>query len=71
MRYTKTVMPYIFFDESGDLGFDFTKKRTSRYFVVTFLLATEKRPIERSVKKTFTSLSTRETKGHPGILHAC
>lgn len=63
-------MPYIFFDESGDLGFDFTKKRTSRYFVVTFLLSTEKRPIERSVKKTFTSLSARETKGHPGVLHA-
>jgi hypothetical protein len=63
-------MSYIFFDESGDLGFDFKKKRTSRYFVVTFLFATEKRPVERAVKRTFRALSPRESKGHPGVLHA-
>lgn len=63
-------MSYIFFDESGDLGFDFNKRRTSRYFVVTFLLTREKRIIERSVKKTFRGLSARESKGHPGVLHS-
>lgn len=63
-------MAYIFFDESGDLGFDFSKKRTSRFFVVTFLFVSEKRSIERAVRKAFTSLPARERKGHPGILHA-
>lgn len=63
-------MSYIFLDESGDLGFDFTKKRTSRFFVITFLFVPHKRPIERIVKKTFTSLSPRERKGHSGALHA-
>jgi hypothetical protein len=63
-------MPYIFVDESGDLGFDFTRKRTSHYFLVTFLMCNDKRPIERVVKKTFNSLPPRERKGHPGILHA-
>ncbi len=28
---------YIYLDESGDLGFDFSKAKTSRYFVVTLL----------------------------------
>jgi hypothetical protein len=28
-------MSYIFIDESGDLGFDFTKPKTSRYFLIT------------------------------------
>jgi hypothetical protein len=28
---------YIFMDESGDLGFDFTKKATTKYFVMTFV----------------------------------
>lgn len=63
-------MSYIFFDESGDLGFDFSKKRTSRYFVVTFLFTAEKRRVERAVKKTFTGLSPHDSKGHAGVLHA-
>lgn len=28
---------YIYLDESGDLGFDFSKAKTSRYFVITLL----------------------------------
>jgi hypothetical protein len=44
-------MSYIFLDESGDLGFDFNKKRTSKYFVVTFLFCDNKKPIEKIVKK--------------------
>ncbi len=29
---------YIYLDESGDLGFDFTKQGTSRFFVITLLV---------------------------------
>lgn len=29
---------YIYLDESGDLGFDFSKRGTSRYFVITLLV---------------------------------
>ena len=43
-------MAHIFLDESGDLGFDFTKKRTTKYFVVTLLFVDEKRPIEKVVR---------------------
>ena len=43
-------MSYIFFDESGDLGFDFSKKRTSRYFLLTFLFCENKKPIEKCVR---------------------
>ena len=37
-RILKNTVAYIFLDESGDLGFDFEKKRTTKYFVVTFYL---------------------------------
>jgi hypothetical protein len=30
---------YIFLDESGDLGFDFTKRKTSKFFVMTLLVS--------------------------------
>lgn len=29
-------MAYIFMDESGCLGFDFTKAKTSMHFIITF-----------------------------------
>jgi L-asparaginase/Glu-tRNA(Gln) amidotransferase subunit D len=29
-------MAFIFMDESGDLGFDFNKKKTSKVFIITF-----------------------------------
>lgn len=32
---------YLFFDESGDLGFNFTKTRTSKYFVMTLLIVND------------------------------
>ncbi len=63
-------MAYIFMDESGDLGFDFRKKRTSKYFVVTLLFARLKRPIEKVVKKTFKGLPQKVQKTHSGCLHA-
>lgn len=63
-------MNYIFLDESGDLGFDFSKKKTSKYFVVTFLFVQNKRPVEKIVRKIFNSLSKKQIKAHDGILHA-
>lgn len=57
-------------DESGDLGFDFKKKGTSRYFVVTLLCTTQYQPIEKAVKKTFRSLPLKVQRKHPGYLHA-
>lgn len=63
-------MSYIFMDESGDLGFDFTKKKTSKYFVITFLFSKDKKVLERLVKKIFHSFSSKENKNHHGVLHA-
>lgn len=63
-------MSYIFLDESGDLGFDFTKPKTSKYFVITFVFATDKRPLDRIIKKTIRSFATSKHPGHPGALHA-
>jgi hypothetical protein len=63
-------MSYIFLDESGDLGFDFSKKQTSKFFVIACLFVPEKGPIEKIVKKIFSSFSKKEIKHHPGILHA-
>lgn len=48
-------MLYLFLDESGDLGFDFDKPGTTRYFVVTVLAlpsASAKRAMEKAVKRT-------------------
>ena len=61
-------MAYIFLDESGDLGFDFTKKRTTQYFVITFLFASNKRPIEKCVKNVHRGLRKKYRK--IGVLHA-
>ncbi len=63
-------MAYIFLDESGDLGFD-SKKKSSKYFVVTFLFVDNKGPVEKVIKKVARNLSKRELKKHVGVLHAC
>lgn len=63
-------MAYIFLDESGDLGFNFKKKKTSKYFVITFLFVKEKNPVEKIVKKIFKGFSKIEVKNHHGVLHA-
>jgi hypothetical protein len=57
-------------DESGDLGFDLKKKRTSKFFVVTLLFVPgDKRSIEKVVRKTHGELS-RNIKRLVGSLHA-
>ena len=63
-------MAYIFLDESGDLGFNFKKKGTSRFFVVTFLFIPEQKGyFEKIVKKTHSELSTKH-KRRIGVLHS-
>jgi len=61
-------MTYIFLDESGDLGFNFRKTRTTKYFVITFLFTLNKRPIEKCVKNVYGGLRKKYKK--VGILHA-
>ena len=62
-------MSYIFMDQSGDLGFDFSKDGTSDYFVIAFLFVKEKKPIEKIIRKAFTALSRKNIKHHSGVLH--
>lgn len=53
-------MSYIFLDESGDLGFDFNKKKTSKFFIVTFLfMENNKLSIEKIIKKTHFELKKK------------
>lgn len=63
-------MSYIFFDESGDLGFN-PKKKSSKYFVIAFMFVENKGPVEKVIKKAARSLSKKELKKHVGVLHAC
>jgi len=49
-------MAYIFLDESGDLGFNFKKKKTSKFFVVTVLFVEQKRPVEKLIRKVHAGL---------------
>jgi len=62
-------MVYIFLDESGDLGFDFKKKRTSKFFVVTVLFVEQKRPIEKLIRKVHAGLR-KKYKIRTSVLHA-
>ena len=63
-------MAYIFLDESGDLGFNFNKKKTSRHFVIACLFVDNKKSIEKVVKKIVSGFTKKEIKNHGGILHA-
>lgn len=64
-------MAYLFMDESGCLGFDFTKAKTSRHFIVAFLLVQEKRPLEKLVRGQFQRMSPQERKRwRGGVLHS-
>ena len=63
-------MSYIFLDESGDLGFN-PGKKSSKFFVVTFMFVENKNPVEKVVKKIARNLSRKELKKHIGVMHAC
>lgn len=62
-------MSYLFLDESGDLGFDFSKKGTSKVFVITCLFTENKKAIDKIVKKTHSQLR-KKFKRKFGVLHA-
>ena len=62
-------MTYIFLDESGDLGFNFKKKRTSKFFVITCLFTENKRPLEKIIRKTHSELRKKHQR-KIGVLHA-
>ncbi|MFC1659769.1 DUF3800 domain-containing protein [Pseudomonadota bacterium] len=57
-------------DESGDLGFNFKKSKTTKNFIVTFLFTENKRVIEKAVRKTFRSFPEKDRHKHCGVLHA-
>lgn len=62
-------MAYIFMDESGCLGFNLNKSKTTKYFLITFLFSTNKRSLKKIVKNTFSSMTSKERKSHRGVLH--
>jgi len=63
-------MTTVFLDESGDLGFDLTKARTSRNFVVAILVCDDVQPINKLVRQVFQGFSKTDLKHHHGVLHA-
>ena len=62
-------MAFVFLDESGDLGFN-PKKKNSKYFVITVLAVSNKKPLEKLVKKIHSHLRKKVKKLSGGILHA-
>ena len=63
-------MRSIYLDESGDMGFDFTKGGTSKHLLITFLMLNECRPVISLVKKVFTSLLKTRKRKNNDMLHA-
>lgn len=62
-------MKYLFLDESGDFGFN-PKKKNSKYFVITILFTSDKKPLENIVKKIHKNLRKKVKKLSGGVLHA-
>lgn len=52
------------------MGVDWSKKRTSNNFIITFVATENKKSLEKIVKKTFTKMTKHELKHHDGVLHA-
>ena len=61
-------MAYIFLDESGDLGFNFQKRKTSKFFIITCLFTGNKSPLEKIVKNIHSELK-KKYKRRFGVLH--
>ena len=56
---------FIYLDESGDLGFDFSKKKTTRKLVITLLMCDGQevdREFQRAVGRTLRKLNRRKRK---------
>jgi len=63
-------MTYYYLDESGEMGFDFSKKGTSNHLLITFLILKEPRQVISLVKKVFTSLLVTTKRKNNDMLHA-
>ncbi len=63
-------MAYIYMDESGDLGFDMTKNRTSKFFVITFLITKDEKIPNVIIKKFFQWLKGKKIKIKSWIFHS-
>ena len=63
-------MTTVYLDESGDLGFDMSKPKTSRHFLVAALLCHDTKPVDKAVRKTFGGFTKAQVKSHHGYLHA-
>lgn len=57
-------------DESGCLGFDLSKGKSSKYFIVTFLYTKHPRKIDKIIKNIFKAMSKTERKALGNSLHA-
>jgi hypothetical protein len=64
-------LAYIFLDESGDLGFDFTKKKTTKFFVISFMFvkSNQKKLLEKIVKKIYGGFTAKELQNRSSSLH--
>ena len=62
-------MNYIFMDESGCLGFDFTKPATSQHFVITFLFVghERKRSLEKIIRSVFSAMDKNKKRDIVGF----
>ena len=63
-------MIYIHADESGCLGFDFSKQGTKNHLLITFLISEESRPIISLVKKVVNTLPKKQLRKNNSYLHA-
>ena len=63
-------MIYIYADESGCLGFDFSRSGTKKHLLITFLILKECRPIISLVKKTVRTLPKKTLRKRNSYLHA-
>lgn len=57
---------YIYLDESGDLGFDFTKPGTSRFFVITLLVIHSNEVNRKVLKMVERTIKDRINRGKKG-----
>jgi hypothetical protein len=59
---------FIYLDETGDLGFDFTKPKTTRFFVVTLLLVRDQAAnvaLRKAVERTLKNKLRRKKHDYP------
>lgn len=62
-------MNYLFLDESGDLGFN-PKKKNSKFFIITIIFTSDKKPLEKIVKRTHATLRKKVKRLSGGVLHS-